>query len=696
MNKTPSALVRTVVFAIGSTSLGSALLAGCSDAQYANPHTDLPPADYAVAESSAAAPSPVGAELAANPAGVAAERKALSNPEAPLGNEGALTDTDTPSTTSPNADAPSADPSNADAPAAVEPEAEPPNPATPVAVNGEAPAADRPSSDAPSSEAASPEAPSTEAPVSEEPTERPVVDPNNALYRSGRVDTPIGTNLGGITDSDPSWPFVDLMKTSRPWISGNTDGTWDDGRAFDLDENGWVRSLAPNQVAKTLMFWDLEGRYPMGEFTVLYDGRGSLEYFGGAQRISTSSGKDVLEVGPGGIGLTITAVDAADPIRNIRVLMPGGSCSDDSKRYCDADNACSSGASCVSFEDNHATQVFHPQYMTRLQTYGVLRFMDWGATNHSSQQTWADRPKPADARYSIKGAPVEVMTDLANRLGVDAWFTIPHLADDDYIAGYADVVQRTLRQDLKAYVEHSNEVWNGMFAQSAYASTRGLELGLSSEPYEAQLRYHSRRSVDIFKIFEQTFGGLDRLVRVMASQAANSWTSEVALDFENASQYTDAVAIAPYFGGYFGSADRLSSLHNMNASELLDLLEHEAVPETVSWMKEQSATAAARGVALIAYEGGQHLAGVAGAEEDSQLNALFDAANRDPRMKTIYEQYLNAWRDNGGELFAHFIDCGRFTKWGRWGSLEFLNQPRVEAPKFDALQSFIETNTVWW
>ena len=554
-----------------------------------------------------------------------------------------------------------------------------------------------PNSDTPSTDVSSPEEPVADIPDPNPSTgELPVADVDSVLTSAGRISSPIGTNLGGITDSDPSWPFVDAMKTSRAWISGNTDGTWDDGRAFDVDSNGWVRSLAPNQVAKTLMFWDLDGRYPMGQYTVLYDGIGTIEYFGGAQRVSTTTGTDVIEVGAGGIGLTITTIDPDDPMRNIRVLMPGGSCSDDSARYCDAATSCGGNATCVSFADNHETQVFHPQYLERLQSYGVLRFMDWGHTNHSTQQHWEDRPKPTDARYSVKGAPVEVMTDLANRIGTDAWFTIPHLADDAYIEAYAATVAQTLRPDLLAYVEHSNEVWNGIFAQSDYARSRGLELGLSSENYEAQLLYHSRRSVEIFKIFELQFGGLDRLVRVMASQAANTWTSTAALDFENAAQHTDAVAIAPYFGGYFGSAGQLDALRAMTVDQLLDLLKNEAVPETIEWMAEQAQAAAERGVALIAYEGGQHLAGVAGAEEDPQLNALFDAANRDPRMKAIYARYLDAWKESGGQLFAHFIDCGRYTKWGRWGSLEFLSQPRAEAPKFDALQSFIESNPVWW
>lgn len=695
MNRTPSALARTIVLATGWSVVGGGLSVGCSDDPYATVHGNVPHnPDYANSVGvEASAPSSQEAQVP-NPAldeelqekpkseqdaderlpapapvtapSEADEGPSSASPDSPVDNESSALD-DGETSGALNGDSTSEDPvSEADDEAAAE------LPETSIDDAADPPAT-APSEDAPGT-------------AEEEPSS----------FRAGHVESPIGTNLSGITDHDPSWPFVDVMKTSRSWISGNTDGTWDDGRAIDVDANGWPRSLAPNQVAKTLMFWDIDGHYPQGEYTVLYDGVGTLEYFGGAKRTSSVAGREVIEVGPGGIGLSITTVDAANPLRNVRVIMPGGVCSDDSMRYCDADNACGGGATCTSFEDNYETQVFHPQYLKRLETYGVLRFMDWGATNHSTQQTWANRPKPSDARYSVKGAPVEVMTDLANRLGVDAWFTIPHLADDEYVEKYADTVAATLRPDLKAYVEHSNEVWNAMFSQAEHARSRGMALGLASSDYEAQLRYHSQRSVEIFKIFERQFGGLERLVRVMASQAANSWTSSAALEFENAAQYSDAIAIAPYFGGYFGGNDQLSSLRNMTVDQLLDLIEHDAVPETIEWMHEQAQVASTHGVTLIAYEGGQHLAGVAGAEEDAQLNALFDAANRHPRMKTIYAQYLNAWKASGGQLFAHFIDCGRFTKWGRWGSLEFLDQPRAEAPKFDALQTFIEANPIWW
>ena len=70
--------------------------------------------------------------------------------------------------------------------------------------------------------------------------------------------------------------------------------------------------------------------YPPGQYTVLYSGQGTLEYWSGAARNDALSapGRDVLDVDPaaGGIGINLTAVDAGDPLREIRVIMPGGAC----------------------------------------------------------------------------------------------------------------------------------------------------------------------------------------------------------------------------------------------------------------------------------------------------------------------------------------------------------------------------------
>jgi hypothetical protein len=84
----------------------------------------------------------------------------------------------------------------------------------------------------------------------------------------------------------------------------------------------------------------------------------------------------------------------------------------------------------------------------------------------------------------------------------------------------------------------------------------------------------------------------------------------------------------------------------------------------------------------VAYEGGQHLVGVYGAENNERLTARLQAANRHPRMGQIYARYLAAWQRAGGDLFCHFSSVSRWSKWGSWGLLEYSDDRLADAPKF--------------
>jgi hypothetical protein len=185
--------------------------------------------------------------------------------------------------------------------------------------------------------------------------------------------------------------------------------------------------------------------------------------------------------------------------------------------------------------------------------------------------------------------PVEVMVDLANRLGADPWFTMPHLADDDFVRQLATVVRDRLDPSLRAWVEYSNEVWNGMFAQVGWARDQGLAAGLGPSDFEAQLRFYSRRAVQVFALWEEVFGGTTRLVRAMASQAANSWVSEQVLGLEGAAGPSDALAIAPYIGGYLGGPSEQARVAAMSVDDLVAELQAVALPEAQGWMTPPAA-----------------------------------------------------------------------------------------------------------
>lgn len=482
---------------------------------------------------------------------------------------------------------------------------------------------------------------------------------------------PVGLNLAGVVDWSTQLVFVDVFKQAREWIPQRVSGgAWDTGEALSLTSEGWIASLASGQAAGTLMTRDLLGHYPAGQYVCLYEGEGQIEFGFDAAVTSRQAGRIVLNVTPGngGIYLKITALNPANPIRNIRVLMPG-------------------------FESTYQSQPFHPAFLDRIAPFKVLRFMDWGRTNDSPMVRWDQRATPSYVSQGhARGVALEYMIQLANTLGSDPWFCIPHQADDDYVRQFATLVKNTLAPNLKAYVEYSNEVWNGQFAQAGYAQARGLALGLSANAYEAQLRFYSQRTVEIFEFCAEVFQSNNRLVRVLAAQSANAWTGATIMDWKGAHQSADALAIAPYFGGYLGSPQMQTRVQSMSVSQILDSCAVDIV-RAMAQALDNKRNADTRGLRLIAYEAGQHLVGHSGVENNQTITDLFHAANRHARMKQLYLDYLQRWDKIGGGLIAMFSSIGLYSKWGSWGLLEWQEQAIAAAPKYDAVLEHIESTT---
>lgn len=479
----------------------------------------------------------------------------------------------------------------------------------------------------------------------------------------------LGLNLSGVVDYSTEMPFVDLFRSSRPWISQADGKPWGQGPALELDERGWVKRLAPGQYATTLMA--VHGGHPAGKYVCKYDGEGELDFQNNARIVEQRPGRILLEVSDKeGLFLHLRKTNPADPVRNIRVLMPGT-------------------------EDTVESQPFNASFLQRTGQFRVLRFMDWMSTNGSEVVEWSDRPRVEDATQTRRGVALEIMVDLSNRLQADPWFCVPHLASDDYVRQFARQVKKELDPARKVYVEYSNEVWNGQFAQARYAREQGRKAQLADNDFQAQLRFHSRRSVQIFQIFEQEFGGRERLVRVLGSQAANPWVSEQVATFEDAFRHADVVAIAPYFGHSLGKPDTAAAVVAGGVDGVLARC-HEEIVSNRPKIEAVVAMARQHGLGVVTYEGGQHLVGYAGAENNDALTQVLQAANRDPRMKQLYLEDLRSWREAGGGLFTVFSSVNRPSKWGSWGMLEAESQDPATAPKYQAIVEFLRANPRWW
>jgi hypothetical protein len=483
-----------------------------------------------------------------------------------------------------------------------------------------------------------------------------------------------GINLGGVTYWSTEFVFADLFKHSQTWKSQAPGKKYAQGGPLDLTKDGWVRSLADNgQLADSIILSSINGRYPGGIYTCLYDGQGELKFAYGISVVDEKPGRIKVQVRPEQNLLTlgITKTDPKDPVRNIRFILPG-------------------------FEETYNRQPFHPEFLKRWEKFKVLRFMDFQHTNNSRQTNFSDRPTPKmQTQGGRGGVALEYMIQLANTLNADPWFCMPHLATDDYILEFAKIVKQQLKPNLKVYIEYSNECWNSIFAQARYCKDKGKALELSDNDYQAQLRYYSKRSVQIFKLWEKVFGGTKRLVRVLAAQSANPWTSEQVMDFEAAFKQADVLGIAPYFGHALGNPKNQDKTVKMSVDDVLDACKG-YIEKNNKTIAKQAELAKERGLRLIAYEGGQHLVGHGGAENNKAMEQLFHSANRHPRMKQLYLEYLAGWKENGGTMMAIFSSTGRYSKWGSWGIMEYHGQPVTEAPKYQAVIEFLEKKSRWW
>lgn len=510
----------------------------------------------------------------------------------------------------------------------------------------------------------------------------------------------IGTNTNEVMEEDSSVPFIDLFRAALPFQHAKpiTRGV------VRYDKDGWPNYIAPGAQAGTRFVNKLpKGTIPQGYYTVLYDGQGKIEYGNDASLVEAQAGRDVILLTPGkdqtySAKLAITETDPSNPVRNIRILPPGGICKSNPL------NRVMNASQCVkndylTFERHYDKIIFNPDYLRHIRQYKVLRFMNMSGITRNPIQHWKDRPTLSKATWGgpegTRGLPPEIMIELANRVGADPWFTLPHAATNDYITRFARMVKQNLNPGLKVYIEYSNETWNGIFTQHQYMKQMGQRQGLDADELQGAYKYYSKRSVEMFRIFEREFGGKQRLIRVMGGLTGNKRMTQTMLTYNNAYKYTDAFAVAPYVWGETSALRKARTTREVFRI-MTDSRYRYSLPKVIEAIKQQVGVTTPYGIDLIAYEGGQHLVDWKTKSNTQHPNKLFYTANRHNQMATIYKRLLDGWKQAGGKMFIHYSTPRIYQKFGSFGDMEYLNQPLKKAPKYMAILSFIKHNPCWW
>ncbi len=480
----------------------------------------------------------------------------------------------------------------------------------------------------------------------------------------------LGINFSIPADWVAEYPFADLARLSRKWISQKKGARWGEGPPLDLDAAGWIRHLDPDCWADMMLCTC--GHAPPGRYTCLYEGDGDLEIHGARAVILARPGRIEFVTEGGPFRIRLRRTNPADYIRDIRVLMPGS-------------------------EERYRDNPFSPSFIERWRGFNVFRFVNWMKTNSSTIRTWNDRPLLSDATWMDRGVPVEVMVDLCNRTGADPWFCMPHAADDDFVRRFAALVKDSLDPARRVYVEYSSDLTNPAANKGRHAAEEGIRRGLARTHEEAMWRYAVVRSQEIFTIWEEIFGGKDRLVRVLSSPADPD-EARKRLDYGGAYRHCDALAVHLFFRyhvtGRGGSADPpdVETVKRWTLDELLDRVEEGPLARAIEVMPALAGAASEYGLRLIAAAGGQGLQAVGGAERDEELKHRLRAANRHPRMGAFYTRFLDAWKAAGGDIFCLYSSTGNWSQTGCWGLLQYQNDDEGNQPKFRAVMEWNRMN----
>src|SRR5688572_866564 len=475
---------------------------------------------------------------------------------------------------------------------------------------------------------------------------------------------PIGMNLRPVTPFDRAWVFADAMKIASEWRyedvgHGPTVRTPrgkapSQGAHVPLDANGWPPPERGRSVSCDF-FVTMRGRMPVGEYVITWKGKGTLQFRGHVGILSQAPNRIVARVDGmfgGQPGITLSNVDLSDPIRDIRVWLPG------------LEESC------------HA---FHPDFLERLRPFSVLRFYPWMKV-YATSGRWGQRSQQTSMRQSsAEGVALEYMIDLCNELQADPWFCIPHVADDDYVRRFATLVRDSLHHSSKVYVEFSNETWNTDFAAGEWARTQGQARGVAAMAVVAE------RAAQVFDIWHDVFGRQkERVVRVAGVQLYNPGIASALCRFLNGK--FDALAVGAYFGC---RADRDPVDRDSTADELMAVaranLESQTLPRISDHkaLCDQYSAQFGRTVELLTYEGGPSIVARSpggGIDLDASI-----AVHNLPAMYDAYRVLIEGAQARGVELFVGYDFVGGRTAFDTYSVLEYLHQPLDEAVKYRAL-----------
>jgi hypothetical protein len=415
------------------------------------------------------------------------------------------------------------------------------------------------------------------------------------------ASTVFGVGLSGLSYWSRQAVFTDVMKSSSStWISQHfTDYTWSTGETLHTAGTDYPARLGPNQAVGVMMLRDLMENAEDGVYTVRWDGDGivlcSLE---AVAIVRPAAGVMLCTMNfttqfNNGLFLRIQYTNPSDPVRNLRVFMPGF----------DEGNLAGPGADGVvaaSAAGPWPAVPFHPHLLRFLEPFPVLRFMDWMDANSQLSGSAASRPTAARRAFTQPGGvPLEHLILLCNLVGSAPHFNLPVRLTDAYATQFATIVRDQLRADVDIYVELGNENWHTGFDGGIYAQAQGVLAGIS------RFCWSSLRTMQVSALFRAVFPAAQhgRLKFLLSTQQVSTSATSQLLDCPNTLAKDPATGLG-YIHGLAVSAYFDPTVTTGTAAAVLTSFGGAKLDAEITQLKGHAALVAAKGLALTVYEAG--------------------------------------------------------------------------------------------
>ena len=541
---------------------------------------------------------------------------------------------------------------------------------------------------------------------------------------------PTSTSLGVECDARPP-AFCDVIKESRPFAN-------DQGKAVKTDASGW-----PMEDGKVVVFdlrpvfaWappidDPEKRIPQN-----LDGVWKLSFVGKANvSIADKSFNGSITDMQFDSTTNITTADINFPKNEALMVL----WFNNTQRS--PSSAQGSGVVNVSiiapYCDQKNPTIFTPMFIIALQPFDHIRFMGILGTNYQPGYygdqgnhiiSWDQRGYPNDSvqnqwtdlRPGKHGWAWELIILLANQLNKDIWINIPISASgclpypekncemdtSTYIYQLASLLKngnsftnnKGLNNNLKIYLEHSNEVWNYGFGQYIWNKLNAVDrvkhdpkisIALNSTDQEVWARRnHALRLMEIGKIFAQVFGptAYNRKFYLIFAEwtifpehydRVLNWAYTVTGESPN--KYFYAIAQTHYFSD--SSASPTASVQ-----EILTAIKNSSDSSYVKTL-EIGEVASLWGLKLAAYEAGPGMK----VGDKTNIGNRIEAQRNSAMKQIVVDDVLDNWfgLPRPGDIYNYFSLASAYSRYGCWGATDDLSD--LSTPKFLAIKQITKT-----